>query len=267
MTADVFALLVQEGKLDPDAPIERYVPSLPAHLRKITARQLAGHLSGIRHYAGNEFYSNVHYPSVTAGLAVFENDPLLFEPGTKYSYTTYGYSLLSAVLEGASGEAFRTLIRHLVFEPLHLRNTTLDDGRVPAFEADANGFHVAPHVDNSYKWAGGGVISTAEDVVKFGSAHLAPGRLTPASLDLLFTSMKTADGKPTDYGAGWNVHVNSRGDRVVSHFGSAVGGVSRLMVDRDTHVVAALITDVTDTDVIRKALSVTWPEVVSAFDQ
>jgi len=83
MTADVFTLLVQEGKLDPDAPVERYVPNLPEDL-PITSRQLAGHLSGIRHYKNNkaEIYANKHYASVTEGLAVFENDPLLFQPGT-----------------------------------------------------------------------------------------------------------------------------------------------------------------------------------------
>ncbi len=82
MTAEVFAGLVQEGKLDPDAPVERNVPNLPEHLRPITSRQLAGHLSGIRHYKDKEFYSNVHYPTVTAGLAMFENERTEFQPGT-----------------------------------------------------------------------------------------------------------------------------------------------------------------------------------------
>ena len=89
----------------------------------------------------------------------------------------------------------------------------------PGFDPDDNSdhFHPTPHVDNSYKWAGGGVLSTAEDLVKFGSAHLKAGRLTPASLDLLYTSMKTADGKETGYGAGWDIQ-----GRKVGHSGSAV---------------------------------------------
>ncbi len=157
----------------------------------------------------------------------------------------------------------------MVFEPLAMTHTTLDDGSARGFEADekSDHFHVAPVVDNSYKWAGGGVVSTAEDVVKFGSAHLATGRLTQRSLDLLFTSMKTADGKQTDYGAGRDVDVDPRGRRIVSHFGSAVGGTARLAVDRDSHVVAALLTNVTNSDRIGKALAATWPEILRLFDQ
>jgi serine beta-lactamase-like protein LACTB len=270
ITADVFALLVQEGKLDPDAPVARYVPDLPEQLRPITSRQLAGHLGGIRHYVGDkEFYSNKRFATVTDGLIVFENDPLVAPPGTKYAYSTYGYSLLSAALEGAAHRDFPTLLRTMVFEPLHMTHTKLDDGSAPGFEADANSdrFHRSPPVDNSYKWAGGGVLSTAEDLVKFGSAHLRTGRLNDASLGLLFTSMKTADGKATDYGAGWDVHTDAHGRRVVSHFGSAVGGTARMMVDRDSGVVVVLLTDITNSDRVGKALGAVWPEILRFFDK
>ena len=269
ITADVFALLVQEGKLDPDAPIDRYVPNLPDQLRPITARQLAGHLGGIRHYKDEEFYSNKHYATVTEGLSIFENDPLVAPPGTRYAYSTYGYSLLSAALEGAAHRDFPTLVRTMVFEPLKMARTKLDDGSAPGFEADENTdrFHRSPPVDNSYKWAGGGVLSTAEDLVKFGSGHLKSGRLSEASLDLLFTSMKTADGKATDYGAGWDVHTDPRGRRIVSHFGSGVGGTSRMAVDRDSHVVAVLLTNITNTDRVSKALGAVWPEILRLFDK
>jgi len=269
IAADVFALLVQEGKLDPDGPIDRYVPNLPEPLRPITSRQLAGHLGGIRHYKDEEFYSNKAYATVTEGLTIFENDPLVAPPGTKYSYSTYGYSLLSAALEGAVHRDFPTLVRTMVFEPLKMTHTKLDDGSAPGFEADddSDQFHRSPPVDNSYKWAGGGVLSTAEDLMKFASAHLKSGRLSEASLELLFTSMKTADGTATDYGAGWDVHTDPRGRLIVSHFGSAVGGTSRMAVDRDSRVVAVLLTNITSTERVSKALSATWPEILRLFDK
>ena len=269
ITADVFALLVQDGRLDPDTPIDRYVPDLPQPLRSITSRQLAGHLGGIRHYKGNEFYANTHYATVIDSLAVFENEPLVAPPGTKYEYSTYGYTLLSAALEGAAHRDFPALVRTKVFEPLHMTHTRLDDNSAPGFEAAENSddFHPSPAVDNSYKWAGGGVLSTAEDLVKFASAHLKPGPLTEISLDLLFTPMQTADGKPTDYGAGWDVHTDDRGRRIVSHFGSAVGGTSRMMADRDSGVVVVLLTNITVTDRVAKALHDAWPEIVKTFDK
>ena len=70
-----------------------------------------------------EFYANQHYATVTDGLVVFENDPLLSPPGTKYFYSTYGYSLLSASLEGAAHRDFPTLLRTMVFEPLAMTHT------------------------------------------------------------------------------------------------------------------------------------------------
>lgn len=264
IAADVFALLVQEGKLDPDAPISRYVPDLPEALRPITSRQLAGHLGGIRHYKGDEFLLNKHFVSVRQGLEIFENDPLVAPPGTKYSYSTFGYSLLSAALEGAGHHDFPGLVHLMVFEPLKMTHTRLDDGSAPGFDAEDNSdkFHRTPPVDNSYKWAGGGVLSTAEDLVKFESAHLKTGRLTQASLDLLFTSMKTEDGKETDYGAGWDIK-----GRKVGHSGSAVGGTSRMMLDRDTGVAVVMLTNVTNNDRVSKAISAAFPVIQKAFDK
>src|SRR4051812_24334150 len=86
--------LVDAGKLDLDAPVQKYCPAFPQKQWTITTRQVLGHLSGIRHYRGDDFASTKHYASMTDSLAMFANDPLLFEPGTKYQYSTYGYTLL-----------------------------------------------------------------------------------------------------------------------------------------------------------------------------
>src|SRR6266567_6131145 len=91
LTATAVALLYEQGKLDLDAPVQRYVPTFPEKGYPITTRQLGGHLAGIRHYQGNEFLLNQPYATVTAGLAVFQNDPLVAPPGTRYSYSTYGF--------------------------------------------------------------------------------------------------------------------------------------------------------------------------------
>ncbi|PYP07451.1 MAG: serine hydrolase, partial [Gemmatimonadetes bacterium] len=94
-----------------------------------------------------------------------------------------------------------------VFRPLGLTHTAPDRadslilGRTQFYDRDSAGrYHIAPPVDNSYKWAGGGFVSTAEDLVKFGSALLEPGLLQPETLDLLFTSQRTSAGEQTGYG-------------------------------------------------------------------
>jgi serine beta-lactamase-like protein LACTB, mitochondrial len=254
LTSIAVAQLVVSGKLDLDAPVQRYVPSFPQKPWPVTTRELAGHLAGIRHYQGNEFLSNTAYPSVTAGLAIFANDSLLFEPGTRFAYSSYGFNLVSAVIEGASGENFLAYMGAHVIRPLGLTHTAPDrvDSLIPDrtafYDPDTvhRGFQVAAPVDNSYKWGGGGFLSSAEDLVRFGSALLQPGFLPQSSLDLLFTSQKTRDGQPTGYGVGWFIATDSLGHHRVFHGGGSVGGTTAFGMDRDAHVAFALTSNLTD---------------------
>jgi len=109
------ALLVEEHKVDLDVPIQRYVPSFPQKRWPISARQLAGHQSGIRHYHRDghaENYTTTHYATVLSSLVMFAGDSLEFEPGTQFGYSTYGYTLLSAAIESASGCKFPDVHDH-----------------------------------------------------------------------------------------------------------------------------------------------------------
>ena len=256
LTAAALALLYQQGKLDLDAPIQRYVPTFPDKGYPITTRQLAGHLAGIRHYKDREFFQNRHFATVRDGLAIFQDDSLLFPPGTRFSYSSYGWNLVSAALEGAAREDFLPYISAHVFRPLGLTHTAPDraDSLIPDrtqfYDADSAGaYHVAPPVDNSYKWAGGGFVSTAEDLVKFGSALLEPGFLRRETLQLLFTSQRTSAGAETGYGIGWFLRTDSLGHHWAFHGGSAVGGTAVFGLDRDSHVVVALLTNLSDAPV------------------
>jgi len=253
LTADAVAQLFEQGKLDLDAPVQRYVPTFPDKGASITTRLLGGHLAGIRHYRGNEFVLNQRYPTVTAGLAIFENDPLVAPPGTRFSYSSYGFNLISAVVEGASGEQFLVYMSRHVFQPLKMtstapdRNDSLMPNRTRFYQRTESGeFVLAPSVDNSYKWAGGGFVSTAEDLVRFGSAHLAPGHLKAATLELLFTPQHTTSGEATEYGIGWFIATDTLGHRYVFHGGGSVGGTTAFGVDRDSRVVIALVTNLSD---------------------
>jgi serine beta-lactamase-like protein LACTB len=253
LTADAVAQLYEAGKLDLDAPIQRYVPSFPDKGAVITTRLLGGHLAGIRHYLRDEFTLNRHYATVTAGLAIFENDSLVAPPGTRFSYSSYGFNVISAAVEGASQEEFLTYMSRHVFKPLGMTSTAPDknDSLIPNrthfYERTESGqFVVAPVVDNSYKWAGGGFLSTAEDLVRFGSTHLSPGYLKAPTLELLFTPQHTTSGEATPYGIGWFVSTDTLGHRYVYHGGGSVGGTTAFGVDRDSRVVIALVTNLSD---------------------
>jgi len=253
LTATAVALLYEQGKLDLDAPVQRYVPSFPDKGHPITTRQLAGHLAGIRHYKDQEFFLNRRFATVLDGLTIFQDDSLLFPPGTRFSYSSYAWNLVSAVVEGASGDDFLHYMSAHVFRPLGLTHTAPDrsdsliPGRTQPYDRDSAGsYHIAPAVDVSYKWAGGGFLSTAEDLVKFGSALLEPRLLKPETLDLLFTSQRTSAGDETGYGIGFFLTTDSLGHRWAFHGGGAVGGTAAFGLDRDSRVVVAILTNLSN---------------------
>jgi len=249
LTAVALMQLVEAGKIDLDAPVQNHVPSFPVKPEgTITARLLAGHLSGIRNYQGDEFHIQKHYASVLDGLEIFKNDPLTSAPGEKYNYSSFDFDLLSAVIQSASGETFAVYMQKHVFAPLGLRDTLADENghiierRARFYEPQKDGSVTnAPYVDNSYKWAAGGFLSTAEDLVHFGSAMLQPGFLKEESLALLFTSQKTSKGEETGYGMGWNVHLSQSGKHVYEHVGGAAGGSADLILYPDSRLVVALV--------------------------
>jgi len=247
LTAAAIGILAERGKLDLDAPVQVYVPDFPDKRWPVTSRLVAGHLAGIRHYNDEEFLSARRYESVSEGLEIFASDSLLFEPGDRFQYSSYGWNLLSAVVEGASGEEFLPFMDREVFEPLGMLSTVADhtdsiiQDRTRYYEIAADGsVYNSPFVDNSYKWAGGGFLSTPSDLVRFGMAHLDGNLLQDATLDEFWTSQRTTDGDETGYGIGWFVETKPGGRRTVSHGGGSIGGVTYLLVLPDENVVAAL---------------------------
>lgn len=250
LTSVALGRLVEEGRLDLDAPVQEYVPSFPEKRYEITPREVAGHIAGIRHYDGDEFYSRTHYDSVEEGLDIFERDSLLFEPGTEYDYSSYGWNLVSAVVEGAAETPFLKYMRREVIEPMHLRHTvaghtdSLISYRTQFYTLNDEGQVLnAPYVDNSNKWAGGGYLSTASDLVRFGDAMIQESVLSSETTELLFTPLETTDGESTEYGLGWRIGTDDHGRRTVGHTGGSVGGTTRFVIYPEEHVVVALISN------------------------
>ena len=246
-TATALGQLYEQKKLDFDAPVQDYVDYFPKKKYPLTVRQVAGHIGGIRHYKGDEFLSNKFYGSVKESLGIFQDDPLLFEPGSKYSYSSYGWNLISAVVEGASGEPFLPYMEQHVFKPLKMENTCADmakeavPNRVSFYELSGNEIELAPQVDNSYKWAGGGFLSSAGDVVLFGNAYLEKSILTAAGIEPLWTPLQTNDGKSTNYGIGWSRSEDKKGRKWVGHSGGSVGGTSMLILYPEAEMVVVVL--------------------------
>lgn len=267
LTSIGLGLLLQDGKIDLDAPVQRYVPSFPVKRAPVTIRELAGHTAGIRHYRGNEMVMQRHYASVSEALDIFSRDTLLFTPGTRFSYSSYGFNLLSAAMERASGEPFVEFMTRRVIEPLGLQHTVAEftDSLIP-FRAhfytradSGNGIINAEYTDNSYKWAGGGFLSTTEDLARLGQLLLDGGVLRPEIRQLLWTSQRTTDGKETGYGMGWFTDHDAAGRRRVFHSGGSVGGTAYLLIYPDQKLVLALLVN-SDRTFVRAA-----PRIAEGF--
>ncbi|XP_053127857.1 serine beta-lactamase-like protein LACTB, mitochondrial [Hemicordylus capensis] len=327
LTMVAAAKLWEEGKLDFDAPVQKYVPEFPEKEFEgkkviITTRLLASHLSGIRHYekdiakvkeekekinralnsgkdapkseqrekedkgseksesaktkhkdrnskAGKnkiefeheEYCLKEKFDNVIDSLNMFKNDPLFFKPGSQYLYSTHGFTLLSAVVERASGHKFTDYMLKM-FRDLDMLATGLDDNEPLIYNRSRYYIHNkkghlvnAPYVDNSYKWAGGGFVSTVGDLVKFGNAmlygyqlgqlenlptSLLPGYLKPSTIAMMWTPVPQTDlpGSRSDkYGMAWRVMEKKqecgfcRQERYcATHSGRAVGASSVLLI-------------------------------------
>jgi CubicO group peptidase (beta-lactamase class C family) len=212
MTAVAVLRLAEQGLLDLDAPVWRYCPDYAEKPWPVTARQLLCHQGGVRHYRSDEPTLTRRFESFAEALALFRDDPLVHQPGTRVLYTTYGYNLLGCAAAGAAGTSFLALLDEAVFGPAGMTATGADDvreitaHRAQGYVRDAEGrLRNSALADMSYKVPGGGLSSTAADVARFGSA-LASGRLlSRASLDRMLTRQKAGDGRLTGYGLGWAV--------------------------------------------------------------
>ena len=216
ITAVATMQLVERHRLGLDDTVGKWLPDVSAALRPITVRQLLSHQSGIRHYTPQEDDSSRHYPqhyaSLRDALAIFQNDPLVHAPGTRMTYSTYGYTLLGVIIEEASGRNYADFVSDNIFKPVEMMRSRVDDPLVVVpnrsrgyAKTDAGSLRNAGFMDPSYKIPGGGWLSTAGDMVRFGLALQAGALLTPASVRQM-TTMHRVEGKAdTFYGLGWIV--------------------------------------------------------------
>ena len=254
ITALALVQLVEGGKIGLNDGIEQYLPELPRDDYRFSVGQLAGHLACVRHYAGNEAYSRKRYGSVNEALEIFIYDPLVCAPGTEWKYSSYGYNLLSAVIEKAAGTPFPEHIQESVFLPFGMASTVPDDlEKVVPFRG---GYYVRkngqlfnePEVDNSNKWASGGILSTTDDLVRFGLALMDDRAVSPAMRELLWTEQVTLTGQPTAYGLGFRIVVDDEGTRWIGHGGGSIGGTTQFWLFPDSGLVIAMASNLTELD-------------------
>jgi serine beta-lactamase-like protein LACTB, mitochondrial len=241
LTAVAVMQLVEQGHVRLDDPIQKYVPSFPDKGSPITIRHLMTHTSGIRHYRNTDFPGTADnenfgtYASFEDAIGIFKNDPLLFEPGKFFSYSSYGVNLLQGVVEKAGGLPFEEYMRRRVWDAAGMSSTRFDiperivPHRARSYVTTDGAVRNVPYGDLTYKFASGGMMSTAEDLVRFAAALNTGKLLKSETLAAMWTPQtglfEFRDGKPTETRVGsqallWRVAHDDAGRRFVYHCGS-----------------------------------------------
>ena len=240
--------MYEENEVEIDSSVGFYIKDLPFDKNKITLRQIAGHLSGIRHYGdGDDMNLNLNYENTSDALNIFINDSLLFDPGTKYSYSTHAWTLLSLAMEKAYGGNFIELMKNKILNPLQLDKTFAEEidlklkDKVSFYEKNDSGDIVlCPDVNNSWKWAGGGYVSTTQDMADFIWKVLYTDFLLPQTLEEMTKSQRLPGDKKTNYGIGWRIRYDDKNNPYLGHTGGSVGGTTFVFSSIDRSVVSIM---------------------------
>jgi serine beta-lactamase-like protein LACTB len=273
LTATAAMELWERGKLDLDAPVQKYCPAFPEKPWPISTRQVLGHLGGIRHYKDGENQQDLeggntkHFDDpIQAGLNFFKDDPLVAQPGTSFHYSTQGYTLVGCVIEGASGAKYVDFVRQNVFIPAQMEQTRSDDRfaiipyRTRFYDKMAAGaVRNADFLDSSYKIPGGGWLSSAEDMARFESAILNDKLIRRATRDLMWTPLRPSDGPAVNYALGWG--WSERKDKKdkddtdkdrqiagVGHTGGQQGTSTAIVIAPDQRAGVVVLTNMEDVD-------------------
>lgn len=262
LTAAGLARLYQEDRINLDTSIMAYLPDLPPAFAGVTARQLAGHTSGVRHYVDSDFSKSLidfkNYPTIRDALPIFIRDPLAFAPGTNFQYSTFGFTLLSAVMEAASGQNFLTLMQREVFTPLGMYNTIPNhpDSTITnmtmTYQINKKGnLEFVKNSRPSYKWAGGGFLSNVTDLLNFGRVHLRPPAVffTDKGQKALFTPTVSLNGNWNPAGLGWFLSKDIRGRRHDFHSGSQTGARAMLALYPEQGLIISMLSNTGNTPV------------------
>lgn len=241
LTSAAVGLLLERGRLRLEDEIQVPVPEFPKKPWPMTLRQVMAHTAGLRSDGGDEgpLFSQ-HCDRPVDGLQAFAGRDLLFEPGTAFRPSRFGYILVSAAIEAAAGEPFLMFMQKRIFDPIGMNDTRPDalpepieakaTPYFPKFAADPKfGYHPMRKIDLSC-YAGASVfLSTPSDLVRFGMAVDGGALLQRATVDLLQAPQRLASGVETGYGLGWDRETVSLGDRragIVGHDGDVLGGVT-----------------------------------------
>lgn len=254
VTTVMLARLVEQNRITLGDPVSRYLPDYPAKAHAFNSWQLASHSAGMPHYDmvrdANRDEAVTPFKDVAAGLAVFKDRDLIHRPGTKFHYSSFGFNLLSAVMERAAGKDFLAQLAELsaIAKAPSLEAEQLGADTTSWSALYEPGGKEVPRGNVAYNWAGGAMLSNAGDLARIGALTLDPSYISRRTLNLFTAPALLADGSPVTgenftMGIGWRLNTDQHGRRIFHHSGVTRGARSHISVYPEQGLVVAILSN------------------------
>lgn len=251
-TAAAILMLLEEGKLALDDPLEKFLPGYPVHGHTITVEHLLTHTSGIQSYTGMPDFEKVMTRDMTPTEMVdfFKGQPMEFAPAKRYNYNNSGYFLLGVIIEKLAGVSYAEFLQQRIFDPLEMKNTYYDDpkriipNRASGYAKDNETLINDRYLSMTQPFSAGALASTVDDLLAWDSALYTEKLVSRESLQRAWTPYRLADGKELHYGYGWGLHTY-QGSTWIEHGGGINGFLCQAIRLPQEKLYVAVLTNTT----------------------
>lgn len=246
-TAVSTLMLQEEGKLDLQDPITKFIPDYPTNGKTITVHHLLNHTSGIKSYTDMPTFMSDARKDMTVDelIAVFKDEPMDFDPGEKFHYNNSGYILLGKIIEVVTGQSYEDFVEKNIFEKLGMSNSRygskkeLIKNRARGYQPQGNGYRNADYLSMSLPYAAGSLMSTVDDMLKWQNALREYKLIKKTSFEKAINGSKLNSGEDIAYGYGLS-KGEVRDAKGYAHsggiFGYSTNGI--YLIEEDVYVIA-----------------------------
>jgi CubicO group peptidase (beta-lactamase class C family) len=233
--AEAVMLLVEDGKLNLDDPINKYLSAnAPKTWEKLTIRHLLNHTSGLKDWTEVNKFSYRREYTAEEFIDLVREFPLGFEPGSSWLYSNTNLPLIGVIVERAAGKPYEDFVAERIFKPLGFptirfrRQEEIVPNRATGYVLRdgtwKNGEPFRPHIIAP----SGGVLASATDLARWWDAALTGKVVKPASLEQMIAPARLTDGRLVNHGFAF-FSDSFMGHKFIQHAGSTVGGFGTMI--------------------------------------
>lgn len=252
-TTSLVLKLQEQGLLNIDKSLYEYIPKFPKKKTDFSIRMLAAQTSGFPETKKNDIVSDKDLRSLKAYISKYENDSLVYEPGSYFLKSDFSIALLGILAETVTEKRFNKLVREELLDNLNLKNTVIDNpliitsNRSDCYHRDYVARLInAPVVNLTPAAPAQGFLSTADDLNKAAQMILAPGILSQESINLILNPYKLNNKQELNRSFGWFVTTDKEGRKLVGQVGNIIGGSSGIVVYPEQKLVVSICANLDD---------------------